>query len=298
MTDATGAGVETDAAPRCYRHADRETWISCQRCGRPVCTQCQTQAAVGVQCPECVREGRAATVGRTPGWVRALRPGSGSVVTYVLIGLNVLIYALQFLTSQGLTRAWFLNPYIIGSEPWRLITSAFLHSPGLILIHLLLNMYALYAFGPALESFLGRGRFLALYLIGALGGSLGVLTAVEIWFLVDRSIETAPAGALGASGAVFALLGAVFAMRKPMGVDTRQLLIVLVINLALPFVVGGIAWQAHVGGLVVGFVIGTIFVRTRRREATTKQIVGLAGVAVALLALFAAYLISAPTVYF
>jgi membrane associated rhomboid family serine protease len=293
MTEA-----ETEAAPRCYRHPDRETWIRCQRCDRPICAQCQTQAAVGVQCPECVREGHAATAPRTPAWVRALRPRGGAVVTYVLIALNVVIYALQWLTNQALTNAWFLNPYSIGSEPWRLITSAFLHSPATIILHLLFNMYALYAFGPALESFLGRARFLALYLIGALGGSLGVLTAVEIWIFFDGDPNTALRGALGASGAVFALLGAVFALRKAMGIDTRQLLIVLGINLALPFVVGGIAWQAHVGGLIIGFLIGLIYASTRRRDQRTRQIVAIAGVGLGLLALFGIYLISAPAIYF
>jgi membrane associated rhomboid family serine protease len=298
VSEPAAAHDGAEAAPRCYRHPDRETYIHCQRCDRPICAQCQTQAAVGVQCPECVREGRESTPARAPRWLQALRPGRGSVVTYVLIALNVIIYALQWLTRQELTTAWFLYPYVIGSEPWRLITSAFLHSPSSIILHLLFNMYALYAFGPALESFLGRARFLALYLIGALGGSLGVLTAVEIWIFFDGSQQNALPGALGASGAVFALLGAVVALRKPMGVDVRQLLIVIAINMALPFVVGGIAWQAHVGGLLIGFLIGLVFARTRRRELRTAQIVGVAGVAVGLLLLFGIYLISAPAVYF
>ena len=93
-------------------------------------------------------------------------------------------------------------------------------------------------------------------------------------------------------------MGAVFAMRKAMGVDVRQLLIVLAINLAIPFFVGGIAWQAHVGGFVIGFLLGLIFVRTRRPGARTAQILGIAGVAAGLLLLFAGYLISAPQLYF
>jgi membrane associated rhomboid family serine protease len=287
-----------DAAPRCYRHPDRETWISCQRCGRPICPQCSTQAAVGVHCPECVREGQAGMAPRTPGWVQALRPSGTSVVTYVLIALNVVIYALQWITQQQLTAAWFLYPYVVGSEPWRLLTSAFLHSPSTIILHLLVNMYALYAFGPALESFLGRARFLALYLIGALGGSLGVLTAVEVWIFTDGTQQGALTGSLGASGAIFALLGAVFAMRKAMGVDVRQLFVLLAINLALPFFIGNIAWQAHIGGLVIGFLIGLIFVSTRRPAQRTRQIVAIAGVAVGLLVLFGIYLISAPAIYF
>ncbi len=292
MTDAT-AGSET---PVCYRHPDRETWISCQRCGRPICPECQTPAAVGVQCPECVREGRAGMPRRAPGIIRALRPGSATVVTYTLLALNVIIYALQWLTAHELTQAWFLFPYSIGSEPWRLLTSAFLHSPAII-VHLLFNMYALFIFGPLLESFLGRSRFIALYLIGALGGSLGVLTAVEVWVLTDRSLDTAPGGALGASGAVFALMGAVFALRKALGVDVRQLLIVLAINLALPFFVQGIAWEGHVGGLAIGFLIGLIFARTRRPQARVAQVLGVAGVAVGLLLLFLGYVVSAPAIY-
>jgi membrane associated rhomboid family serine protease len=292
VSDATA-----EQAPVCYRHPKRETWVTCQRCGRPICPDCQTPAAVGVQCPECVKEGRAGMKRQAPALVRAFAPGRGTVVTYVLIAMNVLIYVLQFVTSQQLTEAWFLYPYSIGSEPWRLITSAFLHSPGAI-VHILFNMYALFIFGPVLESFLGRGRFIALYLIGALGGSLGVLTSVEVWAFTDGTIQNAPGGALGASGAVFALMGAVFALRKAMGVDVRQLLIVLVINLAVPFFVGGIAWEGHVGGLVIGFLIGLVFARTRRPDARVKQVLGIAGIGAGLLLLFAAYLVSAPQVYF
>jgi membrane associated rhomboid family serine protease len=283
--------------PVCYRHPKRETHVSCQRCGRPICPECQTPAAVGVQCPECVREGRAGMQRRTPSWLRAFAPGRATVVTYVLIALNVVAYILQFVTGQVLTDAWFLNPYVSGSEPWRLITSAFLHAPWFI-PHLLFNMYALFVFGPVLESFLGRGRFIALYLIGALGGSLGVLTSVEVWALTDGSQQTAPGGALGASGAVFALMGAVFAMRKAMGIDVRQLLIVLAINLAIPFFVGGIAWEGHVGGLVIGFLIGLVFVRTRRPHQRVAQILIIGGIAAGLLVLFGAYLLSAPQLYF
>jgi membrane associated rhomboid family serine protease len=229
-------------------------------------------------------------------WVRRLRPGSGSVVTYTLIAVNVVFFGLQWLFPR-FELALFLWPYTVGSEPWRLITSAFLHSRGTIVLHLLFNMYALFIVGPLLESFLGRIRFLALYLIGALAGSLGYLTYVEIWYLMGAT-EPHPAGALGASGAVFALMGAVLALRRPLGVDLRQLLIVLAINLAFPFFVGGIAWEAHVGGLIVGFLIGALLLRTRRRDQRVAQALGVAGVAVGLIVLFGAYLVSAPQLYF
>lgn len=299
----TDSPTEADAAPRCYRHPDRETYISCQRCGRPICTQCQTQAAVGVQCPECVREGReVGSAGRAPGIVRALRPRGRPVATYVLIGICVLVYGLQFLTQQAVTQALFLDPTRVGSEPWRLITSAFLHSPALIL-HLLFNMYALYAFGPTLEQFLGRARFLALYLIGGLGGSVAVVAVYELWVVTQGAITEAtngfitPISALGASGAIFALMGALFALRKAMGINMQQLVIVLVINLALGFFVPNVAWQAHVGGLLIGFAIGTVFARTRRPEARTRQLVGIVGIAAALLAIIAIFVATAPAAY-
>lgn len=288
----------TESPPVCYRHGNRETWVSCQRCGRPVCPECQTQAAVGVQCPECVRDGRGAAPRRAPAWLRALGPGRTTVVTYTLIALNVAIYGLQWLTAHELTDAWFLNPYVVGSEPWRLITSAFLHSPSPIIVHLLFNMYALFIFGPVLESFLGRARLIALYLVGALGGSLGVLTSVEVWAFTDGAVQNAPGGALGASGAVFALMGAVFALRRAMGIDVRQLLVVLAINLALPVFVPRIAWEGHLGGLAIGFLIGMVLARTRRPEERRTQILGIAGIGVGLLLLFAVYLISAPSLYF
>ena len=162
-----------DAPPTCYRHPDRVTYVSCQRCGRPICPECSTQAAVGVHCPECVRTGRPAGSSRL---ARALRPRVSGVVTYTLMGIFVFALVGQWLSQGTLTSAWVLNPTVVGAEPWRLITSAFLHSPGTI-IHILFNLYALYVFGPALESFLGKARFLALYVTSALGGSRGVQSA-------------------------------------------------------------------------------------------------------------------------
>lgn len=299
----TDANPETEATPVCYRHPDRQTWVRCQRCGRYICPEDQTQAAVGVQCPECIREGRAGMPRRAPAIVRALRPSGTPIVTYTLIGLCVLAFIGQFLTGGALTDAWYLDPRRIESEPWRLITSAFLHAPGLIL-HLLFNMYALFAFGPALEVFLGRARFLALYLIGALGGSVAVVAVYQLVIATQGGITEATGGfihaisALGASGAIFALMGALFALRRAMGINMRQLVIVLVINLALGFFVPNVAWQAHVGGLVVGFVLGLVFARTRRPQDRTTQLVGVVVTAAALVALLVAFVLSAPTQYY
>jgi membrane associated rhomboid family serine protease len=285
-----------EAPPTCYRHPARATYVSCQRCGRPICPQCQTQAAVGVHCPECVREGRAAG----GGLARALRPRGSGFVTYTLMALIVIAYILQWVSGGALTSAWVLNPTLVGAEPWRLITSAFLHSPGTI-IHILFNLYALYAFGPALESFLGRVRFLALYLTAALGGSIGVLALYALAIATDGgSVDAtggflAPGSALGASGAIFGLIGAYLPLRRAIGVNVRVLLIVLGINVVLGFVASGIAWEAHFGGLLVGAAIGWVYLRTRRAQQRRVQVLGVAGIAAGLLVVFVLFVASAPT---
>jgi membrane associated rhomboid family serine protease len=285
-----------DAPPTCYRHPDRATYISCQRCGRPICPECQTQAAVGVHCPECVREGRAAAGG---GFMRALRPRRSGVVTYALMGLIVLAYVGQWVSQGALTSAWVLNPTVVGAEPWRLITSAFLHSPGTI-IHLLFNLYALWAFGPALETFLGKTRFIALYLAAALGGSLGVLSLYALAIATDGASIVATGGflspnsALGASGAIFGLLGAYLPLRRAIGVNVSQLLIVLGINVVLGFLAPNIAWEAHFGGLLVGMLVGWVYLRTRRPAQRRVQIAGVAGILVGLLLVFVLFVAIAP----
>lgn len=287
------------APPTCYRHPDRATYVSCQRCGRPICPECQTQAAVGVHCPECVRDGRP---GGRGGLARTLRPRRTGAATYALMGLIVVAYAGQWISGGGLTSAWVLNPTLVGAEPWRLLTSAFLHSPGTI-IHILFNLYALYAFGPALESFLGRMRYLALYLVAALGGSLGVLALYALAIATDgASVELsggflAPSSALGASGAIFGLMGAYLPLRRAIGVNVMQLLIVLGINVLLGFVASGIAWEAHLGGLLVGMLVGWVYLRTRRPAEQRIQVLGVAGIAAGLLVVFLLFVASAPAFY-
>lgn len=301
MSDPTASPADHDAPPTCYRHPDRATYVSCQRCGRPICPECQNQAAVGVQCPECVRGGVTPAQKRASGWRQVLSPRR-ALVTYVLMGLILVFYGLQWLTGQALTDAWVLNPTVVGAEPWRLLTSAFLHSPFTI-IHVVFNLYALFAFGPALEAFLGRVRFVALYLVSAIGGSLGVLALYELAILTDGAIITAtngflqPSSALGASGAIFGLMGAFIPLRKVIGVNFRMLAIVLAINVAIGFIAGGIAWEAHLGGLAIGALIGWIYLRTRRPEQRRTQLLGVAGVAVGLLVLFAVFVLTAPAFY-
>jgi membrane associated rhomboid family serine protease len=287
----------------CYRHPDRQSFIHCQRCDRTICPQCQTQAAVGVQCPECVREGRQQVAATRPGlFARFVGTGSRPAVTYVLIGLSVVIYAAQWLSGGALTNAWVLDPRLIVSQPWRLITSAFLHSPSFI-PHLLFNMYALYIFGPLLERFLGRARYLVLYLVGALGGSLGVVLLYQLAVATNgTSVKwlsgfLAPSTALGASGAIFALMGALLVLRKAMGLRLTLILIVVIVNVAFGFIAPGIAWQAHLAGLGVGAAVAGVYLTTRRPDQKMRQVLSVAGIVAGLGAILVICVLGSPGYY-
>jgi len=258
----------------CYRHPDRQSFIICQRCGRTVCSECQTQAAVGVHCPECVREARQSAPRVKPVAVTRIRSSMRStsgvpVVTYSLIGINLALYLATWVSGGALYQALAYWPPLTASEPWRMITSAFMHSPSSIL-HILFNMFSLFIFGPIIENLVGRGRFITLYLLAALGGSVGVL------LLSPGSVV------VGASGAIFGLLGAFFVIQRRLGGNSMQLLVVVGLNLVLGFIVPGVAWQAHLGGLIVGAGVAAIYTATRRRQQRTVQAVAIAGVAVAL----------------
>lgn len=256
----------------CYRHPDRRSFILCQRCGRTVCPECQVQAAVGVQCPECVREANKAI----PKVRRPLRFGRGSAtpVTYAIMAVNAVIFGVNFLTtsifSGGLMYQLFIYiPAATGIEPWRMMTSVFLHTQFL---HILFNLYTLWIFGRMLEQSLGKARFLALYLISGFAGSVAVLLlAPDSWVL-------------GASGAVFGLFGAFAVVQRRLGGNSVQILVVVGLNLAIGFIIPGISWQAHVGGLLAGAAIAAVLLATRERRQRGLQIAGIAGIAVLLIA--------------
>jgi membrane associated rhomboid family serine protease len=262
------------SASYCYRHPDRQSYILCQRCGRTICTHCQTQAAVGVHCPECIREAQASAPRRKPAILSSLRrTRDAPVVTFSIIGVTALVYVLQLLPGSPVTSALaFYGPFTT-SEPWRLLTALFVHSQG-SLLHILFNMFSLFIFGPLLEGMVGRVRFLALYLISGLGGSVAVLLLAPFTPVV------------GASGAIFGLLGAYFVIQRKLGGNNVQLLIVIGLNLVIGFLPGtNIAWQAHLGGLVVGSAVALVYLRTRRRDQRGLQIAFVGGIVAVMLAL-------------
>ncbi|NUR91065.1 MAG: rhomboid family intramembrane serine protease, partial [Nonomuraea sp.] len=238
--------------PTCYRHPDRETWVRCQRCERPICPDCMKDASVGFQCPECVAEGNKN--------VRQARSAYGGAVvtqpyvTWTILGLIALVFAGQWVTDDQVAIRLAMQPYAVASGDWyRLITSAFVHDRGNF-FHVLFNGWAIYVIAPYLERALGHAKFAALYLLSALGG--GVLG-----YWLDAPAQTS----LGASGAVFGLFAAVFIIGRKQRLDIRGIATVIVLNLALtwviPLVTGyGISWTAHVGGLITGAVLGTALV--------------------------------------
>ncbi|MFC8597016.1 rhomboid family intramembrane serine protease [Isoptericola sp. NPDC057191] len=205
------------------------------------------------------------------GTVRGGRP----VVTLTIVALCVVSWVLQ-LVYPGWTSLWAFKPALGLDEPWRFLTSAFLHSRSPL--HILFNMYALWLTGPFLEQAFGRGRFIALYVLSAVAGSVGYL------LLASPDSASWDATVVGASGAVFGLFGAIIPVLRRTGRSAGQIVALIAINMAIPFFVGGIAWQAHLGGLAVGLAVGAGFAfAPRERQALVAWLLP-AGVAVVLVA--------------
>ncbi|MFJ9558000.1 rhomboid family intramembrane serine protease [Nocardiopsis sp. NPDC101807] len=296
----SGAAPEPGpTAPRtCYRHPDRETGVSCTRCERPICPDCMVEASVGFQCPRCVAEGnRGVRRARTPFGGRAV---AKPYVTWTLLGLMAAGFIAQLGTSDpigqagysGLVREFAMLGFgrwedgtlrgVMTGEWYRLITAAFLHGS---IFHLLFNGYALYVLGAQLERWLGHGRFLALWVVGALSGSVLSLLAAPTQLSV------------GASGAIFALFGAVLVIGKRLGLDLRMVLVLMGVNLVLTFVVPNISWTAHIGGLVAGLAVGAVFAYLpgRGAKASSRTLTHVLLVA-ALVALLAVLVAAAPVI--
>ncbi|MDG9675740.1 rhomboid family intramembrane serine protease [Micromonospora sp. DH14] len=285
--------------PVCYRHPGRETYVRCTRCDRPICPDCMREASVGHQCPECVNEGR-----------RSVRPartafGGGTAgrhgyVTKGLIALNVLLMLLSIASDRGgdaavggsgfgglmggstpltnwgsvLGLAFFPDGTLGGiadGEWYRLVTAMFLHYG---VIHLLLNMWALWVLGRSLEANLGPLRFGALYLIAGLGGN------VAAYLFSAQNSATA-----GASTAVFGLFAALIIIERKLGRDISQVIPILVINLVFTLTVPGISIPGHLGGLAVGGLMALVLAYAPRGRRTLVQVAGGAIILAVLLAL-------------
>ncbi|MEQ1787342.1 MAG: rhomboid family intramembrane serine protease [Acidimicrobiales bacterium] len=236
----------------CYRHGDRRAGVVCQRCDRPICPDCMRQASVGFHCPECTKQGAQKVV-------RAGQLRTRPIVTQVLIGINVAVFVAG--VGSGLqTRSQVALDYaltadfgfplsglgVANGEWYRLVTAGFLH---VNIIHIALNMLALYQLGMLLEPAFGKLRFGLVYAVSLLTGSLGVM-------LVSPSGLT-----MGASGAVFGLMGFAFMALRARGVDpfSTGLGGTIMLNLLITFTLSRyISVGGHIGGLIGGALCGWI----------------------------------------
>ena len=251
--------------PYCYRHPNRETFVSCSECGRPICAECMTPAPVGQRCPE--HSGKPQGARRISSGVRrGAFEGTGALVTKSLLALNIAVYLITAFQGNGLNNPggslfirWLLyGPAVANGDWWRLITSAFLHAN---IIHIAFNMYFLWFIGTAVEQALGRGRFLALYVVSALAGSAGAL----VW--------TPNAPTVGASGALFGLLGAALILERQRNyVLGGSAMGLILINLILSFAISGISIGGHVGGLIGGILCALVFSRFGRAHVAYSRV--------------------------
>lgn len=273
-----GAAEGAQSPPVCPRHPDRVSYVRCQRCGQPVCSECQRPASVGVQCVDCVaRAQQAAHTARpsgsfgsapsAPRTAAARRRAGKPIVTYVLLGLMVVVFLAQMALGGTIDLMLGFWPGAALVAPWQFLTGGFLHGS---VLHILFNGYALYICGQFLEPSLGRARFLTVFLASVLAGHVAYLLAVG----TPLGPAWGTSYAVGASGGVFGLFAALFVVQRRLGGQATQVLVLLGINLVYGFMVSNIAWQAHVGGLLIGALLTWLFgrLRTSPSKAARKRL--------------------------
>ena len=266
------------APPTCPRHPGTVTYVRCQRCDRPTCPACQVPSSVGVHCVDCARRSQAGR--RQPRTLLGGNMVSDALVTKILIGLCVIVYALQILVpglaAQSLELRLGFMPVVAAQEPWRFLTTAFLHADYM---HIGFNMLTLWVLGRTLEPLLGRWRFTSIYLLSALGGS------TMIYWLSWPGTESWLTLTVGASGAVFGLFSAMFIVQRRFGRDTSGIMALVGINAVVSILGANISWQGHLGGLLVGGIVSAIYAWAPRGKRKAVGIVGTIVVVIALVAL-------------
>ena len=266
-------GSRPDEPPVCPRHPDRVAYVRCQRCDRPACPQCQVPSAVGVHCVDCARKSTASRRG-----VRSLLGGravADALVTKGLIIACVTIYLAQ-MAAPALGALLAFVPAAASTQPWRFVTTAFLHASPM---HLAFNMWALWMLGSALEPVLGRWRFAALYALSAVGGS------TMIYWLASPTSSSWWGLTVGASGAVFGLFAALFIIQRRFGRDTTAIVGLLVLNLIISFLGANISWQGHLGGLATGALVAALYAWAPRARRTVYGVWGTVGITIGLVGL-------------
>lgn len=235
---------ESQDQPVCPRHPDRVSYVRCKRCERPACPDCQRSASVGMLCVDCERElSRQQAASRPRNAMGGGMGRSKPYVTYTVMALCILAYLGQTFAPDIVYQFGVFAPFRILVMPWTFLTAGFLHGG---VMHLLLNMYALYIVGQYLEPTMGHARYAAVYFVSIFAGHTAV------YLLTDPLSESWFGGTLGASGGVFGLFAAMFIVNRRLGGQTAQIVVLIALNLVITFTFPNISWQGHLGGLVVG----------------------------------------------
>jgi membrane associated rhomboid family serine protease len=261
----------------CYRHRDRPTRLACSRCERPICGSCATPAVVGQHCPECVGEARR-TAPRVRSTMMAIAPA-----VVVIFAANIVVYIIERASGFEFLLRWSMQPIAIATgEWWRLITATFLHDPTM-LFHILVNMAALWIYGPLVEKAFGTARFVAMYLVAGFVGSA-----------TSYALGGCAVIGVGASGAIFGLLGILLVIlhHRRRIEFVRQYFnafaLIAAANIFLGFVLSdAIDWRAHLGGLGAGLLMGLGSDSEQGRRPLAIQIASILAVAGAGVALVA-----------
>ena len=254
----------------CYRHPNRETKVSCSNCGRPICPDCMTSTSVGMRCPECARQ---KTRVRNPVGAPTRRDAPA---TYALIAICVAAFVAELLGGGSsaidgggkiVREGGLFGPLVADGEQYRIVTSAFLHAG---ILHLGLNMFALYILGSLLEPAIGTARFVGIYAVAILAGSFGAL-------LLDPNELT-----VGASGGIFGLMAAAFLIARHRGLDelASQIGFFVVLNLVFTFSISNISIGAHLGGLIGGALAALLINALERRHGRNSTWLESAGLLV------------------
>lgn len=283
------SGGPEQSAPVCESHPDTVAYVRCQRCERPICGQCQVPAPVGFQCVTCVQ-----TASHDLARNNLSVEFSGRPLITIGIMIVCCVVAAAQMVIPGLTSSMAFVPALAATEPWRALTAAFAHqqitlaSPFSVL-HLAFNMYWLWHLGVQLERLMGRWLYALLYTGSIIGGSLAFAVISGPVSVVNG--QAYYSSAVGASGAIFGLCGALLAIGRLSGQDIKPMLYFLAIATVMGFLIPNVAWDAHLGGLVIGAAMGAVFT-LRFRQKWPASVTWLACGAITLVSSLALWLVS------
>ena len=247
---------QTPLEPVCVNHSNQVTYVRCSRCENYICTDCMRSASIGYQCPSCASDSTPVIKGINRN--RFIPSQKNTQVTKFLSISLIVIFLFQELTGTLLVKSFALfAPLVTSGEWWRLITAGFLHGS---IIHLLFNVYILWVLGSQLENIVGKAKFIIIYFGSLLGGSLA-------------SYLFSPFGSysIGASGAIFGLMGAMLVVGRKRNLDISQITTLVVINVVIGFVLSGIDWRAQLGGLAAGAFITWVLINATSLKGKNQR---------------------------